>query len=128
MSDLLSNVLASPIVTFIPSYTPPPPSTTSYSFPIHPHIYSNGHICASILGSEWSPVLTVSTVCLTLQSMLASCKKKEPPQDNERYVRNAPDNPKKVSHHSSLSYPFTHDSRYHRLDSITMVRQRESRL
>ena len=56
------------------------------------HVYSNGHvsfatlpmigrlmglsfqICASILGNEWSPVLTVNAVCLTLQSMLASCK------------------------------------------------------
>jgi hypothetical protein len=34
-------------------------------------------ICASILGNEWSPVLSVISVCVTLQSMLASCKKKE---------------------------------------------------
>src|SRR4051812_17865453 len=33
-----------------------------------------GEICASILGQEWSPVLSVASVCLTLQSMLASCK------------------------------------------------------
>ena len=31
-------------------------------------------ICASILGNEWSPVLSVVAVCVTIQSMLASCK------------------------------------------------------
>ena len=31
-------------------------------------------ICASILGNEWSPVLSVIAVCVTIQSMLASCK------------------------------------------------------
>ncbi|KAF9056408.1 ubiquitin conjugating enzyme [Panaeolus papilionaceus] len=67
--------------------------------PIHPHVYSNGHICASILGNEWSPVLNVVAVCVTLQSMLASCKKKERPVDNDRYVRTAPDNPKKTVFH-----------------------------
>jgi len=67
--------------------------------PIHPHVYSNGHICASILGNEWSPVLSVTAVCVTLQSMLASCKKKERPADNDRYVRTAPDNPKKTRFH-----------------------------
>ncbi|KAL1747330.1 ubiquitin-conjugating enzyme/RWD-like protein [Schizophyllum fasciatum] len=64
--------------------------------PVHPHIYSNGHICASILGNEWSPVLSVTAVCVTMQSMLASCKSLEPPEDNDRYVRHAPDNPKKT--------------------------------
>ena len=34
----------------------------------------SSQICASILGSEWSPVLSVTAVCITLQSMLASCK------------------------------------------------------
>jgi len=67
--------------------------------PIHPHVYSNGHICASILGNEWSPVLSVIAVCVTLQSMLASCKKKERPVDNDRYVRTAPENPKKTRFH-----------------------------
>jgi len=67
--------------------------------PIHPHVYSNGHICASILGTEWSPVLSVIAVCVTLQSMLASCKKKERPPDNDRYVAHAPENPKKTQFH-----------------------------
>ncbi|KAI0369956.1 UBC-like protein, partial [Pilatotrama ljubarskyi] len=72
----------------------------TYQAPIHPHVYSNGHICASILGSEWSPVLSVISVCVTIQSMLASCKGDAPnldsPPDNDRYVARAPDNPKKT--------------------------------
>ncbi|GAA96347.1 uncharacterized protein L969DRAFT_95466 [Mixia osmundae IAM 14324] len=71
-------------------------TTAPYKSPEHPHIYSNGHICASILGNGWSPVLNVSSICLTLQSMLASCKKKERPPDNERYVKRAPFSPKQT--------------------------------
>jgi len=64
--------------------------------PIHPHVYTNGHICASILGDDWSPTLSVMAICITIQSMLASCKKKELPEGNDDYVRTAPDNPKKT--------------------------------
>ncbi|KAI0043876.1 UBC-like protein [Auriscalpium vulgare] len=64
--------------------------------PVHPHVYTNGHICASILGEDWSPTLSVISVCITIQSMLASCKKKELPEGNDTYVRTAPDNPKKT--------------------------------
>jgi len=73
--------------------------TDGFQAPLHPHVYSNGHICASILGTEWSPVLSVIAVCITIQSMLASCKKKERPPDNERYIRHAPDNPKMTRFH-----------------------------
>ena len=38
-------------------------------------LISLAQICASILGREgWSPVLTVIAICITIQSMLASCK------------------------------------------------------
>ncbi|KZT58467.1 UBC-like protein [Calocera cornea HHB12733] len=89
---------------FSPSYPIESPEVTfvvddKWAAPVHPHIYSNGHICASILGNEWSPVLSVVSVCLTIQSMLASCTKKQKPQDNDRYVLHAPLSPKKTRFH-----------------------------
>ncbi|CAO1613521.1 unnamed protein product [Sympodiomycopsis kandeliae] len=65
-----------------------------YKAPECGHIYSNGHVCLSILDSEWSPVLNASSVLISIQSMLASCKKKERPPDNDRYIKHAPLSPK----------------------------------
>ncbi|ODN92743.1 ubiquitin-conjugating enzyme E2 W [Cryptococcus wingfieldii CBS 7118] len=95
-----------PQVTFI--------ADNEWTPPVHPHIYTNGHICASILGHEWSPVLNAISICITMQSMLASCKKKELPEGNDRYVRSAPSNPKKTRWHydddvSLFSYAFSSD-------------------
>ncbi|KAK9768388.1 hypothetical protein K7432_001048 [Basidiobolus ranarum] len=65
------------------------------NIPVHPHVYSNGHICINILYTHWTPAQTVATVCLSLQSMLSSCKKKERPPDNDGYVVRAK-SPKKT--------------------------------
>ncbi|XP_003383493.2 PREDICTED: ubiquitin-conjugating enzyme E2 W-like [Amphimedon queenslandica] len=76
----------SPQVTFIKPY-----------LPVHPHVYSNGHICLSILDRDWSPALNVSSICLSILSMLSSCTQKVKPDDDSMYMRFAPSNPKKTT-------------------------------
>lgn len=73
----------SPQVTFVPPHVP-----------VHPHIYSNGHICLSILDRDWTPAMNVMSVCLSIQSMLSSAKKKSKPPGDESYSARGQFNPK----------------------------------
>ncbi|KAG1953878.1 ubiquitin-conjugating enzyme E2 W [Pimephales promelas] len=84
---------------------------TGDNIPVHPHVYSNGHICLSILTEDWSPALSVQSVCLSIISMLSSCKEKRRPPDNSFYVRTCNKNPKKTKwwyHDDTLFRPTCH--------------------
>ena len=71
-----------PEVTFITG-----PNLYGTTIPLHPHIYSNGHICLSILSKDWSPALDFEKIILSIQSMLSSCTKKERPDGDLRYCQ-----------------------------------------
>ncbi|GFO47558.1 ubiquitin-conjugating enzyme e2 w [Plakobranchus ocellatus] len=66
------------------------------SIPVNPHVYSNGHICLSILTEDWATSMTVDKVCLSIISLLSSCKEKKLPVDNTIYVATCNKDPKKT--------------------------------
>merc|ERR1712241_801101 len=65
------------------------------NIPVHQHIYSNGHICLSILTDDWSPALSVESVCLSIISMLASAKEKTRTPDDAFYVKTCSKTPRR---------------------------------
>lgn len=58
--------------------------------PLHPHIYSNGHICLNLLGKDWTPACSIESILLSIQSMLATNETLERPPDDKQYVAGAP--------------------------------------
>ncbi|XP_022176993.1 ubiquitin-conjugating enzyme E2 W-like [Myzus persicae] len=60
-------------------FKPPKVKFVGQNIPVYPFVYDNGHIHLSNLADDWSPVLTIKSVCLSIQSMLSCCKYKKKP-------------------------------------------------
>ncbi|KAK1443782.1 hypothetical protein BgAZ_206580 [Babesia gibsoni] len=58
--------------------------------PVHPHVYSNGDICMSSLGSEYLPTASVTSFVLSIISMLSTAKEKRLPMDNHLHAELPP--------------------------------------
>jgi ubiquitin-conjugating enzyme E2 W len=79
----------------------PPQVTFADPAPIHPHIYSSGLICLSILADNWSPALRVLAIVESILSMLSSCTAKVRPHAHDQFVKAAPrgTDPRRVKWH-----------------------------
>lgn len=75
-------------VRFHADYPSRPPTVTFMRpAPMYEHFYTNGMICLDLLSNAWDSRLDPLAVCLSLQSMMSSAKKKSRPPDNEMTSR-----------------------------------------
>lgn len=78
-------------------FQPPIVQFVGHNIPMHPHIYSNGHICLDALYDNWSAAQSVLSISLSLQSMLQSNTVMARPEGDQSYCLRAPKDPSKTS-------------------------------
>ena len=55
--------------------------------PINPYVFSNGLICLNILDTEWTPLLRVSTISVSVVNLLSSTTEKKKPVNDEEVCK-----------------------------------------
>ena len=59
------------LLEFSEEYPNKPPKVRFISKVFHPNVYADGQICLDILQSNWTPILDVSTLLASIQSLLS---------------------------------------------------------
>ncbi|KAL3810230.1 hypothetical protein ACHAXA_003027 [Cyclostephanos tholiformis] len=78
-------------IQFPADYPTSPPSVYFLPpTPRHEHVYTNGDICLSLLGSDWRPIMTAQSVAQAIMSILCGAQRKSLPMDNARHAGNKP--------------------------------------
>lgn len=65
-------------IQFPPDYPFKPPKIRFDTKIFHPNISTDGSICLDILKKEWSPILTISKVLLSISSLLSDANVNDP--------------------------------------------------
>ncbi|KAI4291791.1 ubiquitin-conjugating enzyme E2 D [Pancytospora philotis] len=75
-------------IVFPATYPYAPPGITFVSPIFHPNVNTNGSICISTLGKDWSPALTVEKTLLSIMSLLDEPNASDPlrPEAAELYL------------------------------------------
>ena len=69
--NIIIQPLKKPSVTFVEN------------IPVNPFVFSNGLICLDILDTNWSPVLTMTSITMSIISMLSGTKVKKKPLNDD---------------------------------------------
>ena len=82
-----------------------PPKLQFITKIFHPNISYNGDICLDLLKKEWSPILNISSLLLSIISLLNDPNPEDPLVDNIAYIyKNNKEEYKKIAREWTINY------------------------
>eukprot|EP00708_Paratrimastix_pyriformis_P006508 GAFH01005825.1.p2 GENE.GAFH01005825.1~~GAFH01005825.1.p2 ORF type:complete len:115 (-),score=7.21 GAFH01005825.1:91-435(-) len=75
-------------ITFTDRYPEQPPQIRFVTEIFHPNVFPSGHICLDVIQQMWSPIFTVNSILVSIQSLLTDPNPSSPanPQAAQLYL------------------------------------------